>query len=287
MRLFKFFIVSVLLASAQVAVAALPTQTKNGAQVSTFDRIGRFDPYVVPQVRTLANGNASQCTVTSTAITTIPAVVSTTLLANVAGFFVSSAGAASLTGWTLTTSIAPMAYSGKVQVGISDVSGDTTPSCRYVELCGDLWNGSQDCEYHNGIASGTAQVGETNFMVSTYSWQRLTRVRVAECTSVDADDVLFVRQTGHIALPRRISSVPATQDVLSVCASTYAGSSAAAIRCVAPSLLSFDTSLKANSVFVVDADFRAGSSLAGCPPENSTIQVRYFAASAVSKAQPY
>lgn len=284
MRLFKTLPLLASLVVSQAAFAALPTQVKDGTEIKQLDRIGRFDPYVIPQVRTLANGNASQCTVTSTAITSIPVAISTTLKASMAGFFVSSVGAASLTGWTITTSIAPMFYSGKVQVGISDAGGGSAPTCRYVELCGDLWNGSYYCEIHNGINSGTAQVGEANFMTSDSSFSRLTRVRVAECTSVDSNDVVFVRQTGHIALPRRISSSPSTQDVLSVCFSTYSGSSASGARCVDPSLLSFDTTFRANSVNIVDADFRAGSSLAGCPPENSTFQIRYFAS---PRAQAY
>ena len=279
MHLFKtsysWAALAAILATAAPAYAQL--QPSTGIEPKLLDRTGRFQAYTIPQVRTLAAQTGVLCTATSTALTTVPAVISTTLKANVAGYMVSSAGSASLTGWTVTTSIAPMEYFGKVQVLIADVSGDTTPACRYAEICGDLWNGSSKCEYHNGINTGTTQVGETTWLTSDYGWSRLTRVRVAECTSTDADDVLLVRQTPNISLPRRLSQTPGTTDVLSVCASNFVGSAAGSIRCVSPSLLSFDTDLEANSVNILDADFRMGAGLTSCPPENSPIQVNYRA----------
>lgn len=278
MRLSKFLtIAAVALAAAVSSTAAAQLQPKTGIEPKLFDRTGRDREQVIPQVRTLATQSTTYCTQTATNAAA-PAVISTSLLTNVAGYMVSAVGAASLTGWTITTSIAPMAYAGKVQVHISDTAGDTAPLCQYVQLCGELWNGSVDCEEYNGTASSATQVGETVTLLSAGSYSRITRLRLASCSGVDADDTLFVKQTPHIALKYRISNTP-TRDVLSVCAYQHMPTTTAnaAMRCVPASQLSFDTSLIANSVNILDADFRVGASLNQCPPENSTIQVWYRA----------
>ena len=165
-----------------------------------------------------------------------------------------------------------MAYPGKVQVLITDPSADTTPSCRYIRIRGFGWDGADVTYIANGITSGTAQVGELNYHTTTKSFSQITEVRVAECTGVDADDVLMVRQTPHIALSRKISlGDGAYDDVISVC--VHAPTGAAAIRCVDPALLAFDGA--ANTVNILDADFRDSTSLATCPPDNSTFTIKY------------
>lgn len=278
MRLSKFLtIAAVALAAAASSTATAQLQPKTGIEPKLFDRTARDRDQVVTQVRTLATQSGLYCTQTATNAAA-PAVISTSLLTNVAGYMVSAVGAASLTGWTITTSIAPMAYAGKVQVHISDTAGDTTPACQYVQICGDLWNGSPKCDTFDGTSVSGTQVGETVTLLSSSSFSRITRLRLSSCSGVDADDTLFVKQTPHIALKYRISSTPTT-DVLSVCGYQQMPTTTAnaAMRCVPASQLSFDTSLAANSVNILDADFRVGASLNQCLPENSTIQVWYRA----------
>ena len=263
------------------STATAQLQPKTGIEPKLFDRTARDREQVVPQVRTLATQSGLYCTQTATNAAA-PAVISTTLLTNVAGYMVSAVGAASLTGWTITTSIAPMAYAGKVQVHISDTAGDTAPLCQYLQVCGDLWNGSSYCETADGTGSTTI-VGEAVTRITAASFSRITRVRLGSCSGVDADDTLFVRQSNHVALKYRISSTP-TRDVVSVCAYQHMPTTAAnaAMRCVPASQLSIDSSLIGNSVNILDADFRVGASLNQCLPENSTIQVWYRASPTVT-----
>jgi hypothetical protein len=278
MRLSKFLtILAVALTAAVSSTATAQLQPKSGIEPHLFDRTGRDRDQVVTQVRTLATQSGLYCTQTATNAVA-PAVVSTSLLTNVAGYMVSSVGAASLTGWTITTSIAPMAYAGKVQVHISDGGSASTPICQYLQICGDLWNGSPYCETTDGTGASTTIVGETVTRITAASFSRITRVRLASCSSVDVGDTLFIRQSNHIAFKYRISATP-TNDVLSVCAYQQMPTTAlnAAMRCVPASQLAIDSSLIGNSVNILDADFRVGASFNQCLPENSTIQIWYRA----------
>lgn len=278
MRLSKFLTtLAVVLTAAFSSTATAQLQPKTGIEPKLFDRTARDREQVVPQVRTLATQSTTYCTQTATNAAA-PAVISSMLLTNVAGYMVSSVGAASLTGWTITTSIAPMSYAGKVQVHISDTSGDTAPLCQYLQICGDLWNGSPYCETADGTSASTTIVGETVARITAASFSRITRVRLASCSGVDADDTLFVKQSNHVALKYRISATP-TNDIVSVCAYQHMPTTTAnaAMRCVPASQLSIDSSLIGNSVNILDADFRVGASLNQCPPENSTIAVWFRA----------
>lgn len=278
MRLSKFLtIAAVALAAAASSTATAQLQPKTGIEPKLFDRTARDREQIVPQVRTLATQSTTYCVQTATAAVA-PAVISTSLLTNVAGYMISAVGSASLTGWTITTSIAPMSYAGKVQIHLADLGAGSTPACQYVQLCGELWNGSPKCETYDGTGSSATQVGETVTLLSAGSYSRITRLRLASCSSVDASDTIYVKQTPHIALKYRISGTPAN-DVLSVCAYQHMPTTTAnaAMRCVPASQLSFDTSLAANSVNILDADFRVGASLNQCPPENSMIKVWFRA----------
>ena len=259
-----------LAASASIAVAQL--QPRGGLEPKMLDRTGRYQTESFEMVRTLTTGASAggACTITSTQPASIAAHrISSTVRTGHFGYVVNRLPGASVTSIS-TTDIAPMPYFGKVQIVISDLGSGSTPACTAYRIDGDLWNGTPDYE------ALTTTLNESTRPTSAKSWSRITSVQLTGCSGFDASDALFVRVTGNLALPRRIGTTPGTYDVLAVCLTRLqAGTTQQA--CVSPSLLSFDTSIYANSVNVVDTDFALGTTQNGCPPDGSDIVIRYRA----------
>jgi hypothetical protein len=258
-----------------IPTAAHPQlQVKTGMEPKLFDRTARTLTEDFHRVRTNAT---TSCVETATVTAAVPLATSATQRVNVRGYIVGQAVGGSVTGITLTTSIAPMMYAGKVQLAFSDVSGDTVPVCGGYEIRGDSWNGAPQTEIVNAVAN-VAVVSETLWPISSKSWSRITYVRLSSCGSTDADDLFMVRQTAHVALRYKISTNVTTTDALAVCLDNIgAGASLANGRCAYPSSLSWDTDADANTVNLLDVDLGPGASVQTCPTDGSAFYVKYRA----------
>lgn len=268
MRLSKFLtILAVALAASVSSTATAQLQPKTGIEPKLFDRTARTITEFYPSVRTLST--AGLCTITSTNGTLLP--ISATRRGGPYGYIVSNAEA-SITGMTVTTSIAAMAYAGKVQIGIMDQSSDTTPICSGYRICGDLWNGQPKCE--EVVAGPSTVLSESTRVISTYAYSRITSARVSSCSGWDADDALIVRSTPHLAMNYRIGGSASTVDMLSVCV-THLLAGTGVLHCATPSQLSVDTA--ANTVNVLDDAFSMGSDGTSCPQDRSSFTIKYRA----------
>jgi hypothetical protein len=256
---------------AQTATAQL--QPASGLEPKMLDRTGRTVNEVFPYVRTLAT---TSCVQTATVTAAVPYATTTTQRTNVHGYIIGFAPGVAPTGITITTSIAPMMYASKVQIAISDVSGDTVPVCRGYEIRGDGWNGQSQVEIVP--FSTTTVLSETVWPISSKSWSRITYFRLTGCDSMDADDLVMVRQTAQVALNWRVGPTPGTYDVLSVCLTSIgAGATAVNSRCALPSAFSYDTDIDANTINLLDLDFRLGAAGQTCPTDGSSFLIKYRA----------
>lgn len=258
------------------ALAQAPLQPKTGLEPKLFDRTGRTITEHFPYVRTLAT---TSCVETATVVAAIPRATSATQRVNIHGYIVGFAPGLSTTGITLTTSIAPMNYAGKVRIGITDVSNDTRPACLSYRIDGDSWNGTPQSE--TVVSTSSVAISETIHPTTSKSWSRITRVRLAGCNEFDADDLVHIRHTAQVALRYRVSTAAATSDVISVCLDNIGtGGSAANSRCAHPSSISFDTDVDANTVNFLDTDLGPGAALLTCPTDGSSFFIKY-------RASPY
>ena len=267
----RFFFPIVLAIAPAVALAQL--QPRGGLEPKMLDRTGRTRTEYFQGVRTLTTGASvdGACTITSTQPASIAAHrISSSVRTGHFGYIVNQLPGASITSADITTAIAPLPYAAKIQIVISDLGSGSTPACTAYRIEGDLWNGSPDFEQL------TTALSESARPTSAKSWSRVTRVYLTGCSGFDASDALFVRVTGNIALGWRVGTTPGTYDVLSVCMPRLQAGTTQ-LACVSPSLLSFDTSLTANTVNVVDTDFALGTTQNGCPPDLSDFVVKYRA----------
>jgi hypothetical protein len=268
-----------------VALTFPATAQDLGVSSLQLNAVERHNVEVFPMVRTLGNGAtisvaSTVCAVTST-VGAPPRTISASARTNIAGYLASQAAAGVVTTWSVeSTAIAPMAYAGKVQVGIYDASADTTPTCSGVELYGQTWDGRIVRE--TSAAAGIAEATNTRYL-STKSYRRLLRVTLSGCAGVDADDQLLVRQTPHIALSRKVQNsaasggIPEKRDVDSICYIPSSGTANLAIHCMHPLDVSFDGSSDANTFNIFDTDVAIGAAFNSCPGENGTWVVKYNA----------